>query len=206
MLAQYDDADAHFRQALDLYDPDDHIGQAHTRHNLAVVSVKQERIGDALRHAEESLNLYRASAHRHGQVKGLNAVGWCHTLLGNHQEAITYCQQALSLYVELGDRLGEAGTWHSLGYTHHHLRQHDQAIDCYQHALDLFRELGNRYHEAETLDHLGDTHAATGDPDPARMVWRQAVAILTELDHPEADRVRAKLDSDVGPDTPRDLA
>jgi hypothetical protein len=43
------------------------------------------------------------------------------------------------------------------------------------------------------LDHLGDTHAAAGDPGAARAAWQQALAILTELDHPDAERLRGKL-------------
>jgi DNA-binding SARP family transcriptional activator/tetratricopeptide (TPR) repeat protein len=198
MLAGYDDADEHYRCALDLYAPDDHVGQAHTRHNLAVVCIKQQRITDALGHVQEALRLYRIAEHRHGEVKSLNSVGYCHTLLGNHHEAITCCRQALSLYVELGDRHGEAGTWHSLGYAHHQLRQPDRATDCYRRALDLFRDLGSRYHEAEALADLGDAHAAAGDLNVARTSWRMAMAILTELDHPEAERVRAKLDAESG--------
>ena len=33
----------------------------------------------------------------------------------------------------------------------------------------------------------------TGDLATARLSWRQALDILTELDHPSAKRVRAKL-------------
>ena len=57
----------------------------------------------------------------------------------------------------------------------------------------LFRDLGDRYDEADTLTHLGDTHHAAGDPDAARDAWQQALTILDELDHPDADQVRAKL-------------
>ena len=81
----------------------------------------------------------------------------------------------------------QAATWDSLGYAHHHLGHHAQAITCYQQALDLFRDLGDRYDEADTLTHLGDTHHAAGDPDAARDAWQQALTILDELDHPDAD-------------------
>ena len=148
---------------------------------------------EALDHAQQALDLYRAAGHRAGQADALNAVGWYHALLGDHQQALTYCQQALALLQELGDRYGQADTWDSLGYAHHHLGHHSQAVACYQQALDLFRELGDRYDEADTLAHLGDTHHAAGDPDAARDAWQQALTILDELDHPDAGQVRAKL-------------
>jgi tetratricopeptide (TPR) repeat protein len=126
-------------------------------------------------------------------VNALNAIGWCHALLGNHTAALTYCQQALALNQQLGDRVGEAHTWDSLGYAHHHVGHHTQAAGCYQHARTLFRSLGDRYYEATVLTHLGDTHHAAGHPDQARTAWTTALDILTDLNHPDADTVRAKV-------------
>jgi Tfp pilus assembly protein PilF len=57
----------------------------------------------------------------------------------------------------------------------------------------MVRRLGDRYQEADTLGNLGDTHLATGDSHAARDAWQRALAILDELDHPEAEQVRDKL-------------
>jgi hypothetical protein len=43
------------------------------------------------------------------------------------------------------------------------------------------------------LTHLGDSHADSDRVDLARRVWRQALAILDELGHRDADKVRGKL-------------
>ena len=51
-----------------------------------------------------------------------------------------------------------------------------------------------RYSEADTLKRLGDTHLAAGEPGEARAVWRQSLTILEQIDHPEAEQVRALLD------------
>ncbi len=53
--------------------------------------------------------------------------------------------------------------------------------------------LGRRYEEAVLLIHLGDTHHATGNPEAARTAWQQALTILDQLDHPDADQVRTRL-------------
>jgi tetratricopeptide (TPR) repeat protein len=84
-------------------------------------------------------------------------------------------------------------TWHSLGYAHHHLGHYQQAATCLHHALDLFRTFGDRANEADTLNRLGDTHHAAGDTDAAIDDWKQALAILDELDPLAAEPVRAKL-------------
>jgi tetratricopeptide (TPR) repeat protein len=103
------------------------------------------------------------------------------------------CEQALGLQQELGHRRGEAATWDSLGVAHHHLGRYADAVACYHQALTLFRDLGNRYNEADTLVHLGDTCDASGDTGAARARWRVALAILTDLDHADAEQVHARL-------------
>lgn len=80
----------------------------------------------------------------------------------------------------------------SLGYIHHHLG--DRARACYQDAVDLFRDLSDRYNQASTLIRLGDTCNAASDPAPAHIAWQKALAILSELNHPDAELARAKLD------------
>jgi DNA-binding SARP family transcriptional activator len=86
-----------------------------------------------------------------------------------------------------------ARTWSCLGDTHHHLGDQPQAIACYRQALALFRELGDRYGEAGILAHLGELHRGAGDPDAARDAWREARAVLGELDQPASDRIRTRL-------------
>jgi hypothetical protein len=53
--------------------------------------------------------------------------------------------------------------------------------------------VGDRWGEADTLVNLGDAHDATGASHAARAAWHRALTILDELDHPDANRVRAKL-------------
>ena len=57
----------------------------------------------------------------------------------------------------------------------------------------MWRDTGDRFGEADTLTHLGDTYQAAGDPGAADRSWRDALAILDALDHPDAEQVRAKL-------------
>ncbi len=193
-LGRYQDAYTHHHAALDLYAKiGDRTGQAHTHRHLAYVWERQGRPRQALGHARQALTLYRAAGHRRGHALTLNAVGWHHALLGNHQQALTHCRQALALFQDLGDRQGEAETWDSLGYAHHHLGNHHEAIDCYRRALDLFRNLGSRYYQTTALIHLGDTYHAAGNLDAARTAWRRALTILIDLDHPDAEGVRARL-------------
>ncbi|MDG4790445.1 BTAD domain-containing putative transcriptional regulator [Micromonospora sp. WMMD1102] len=193
-LARYDDADAHLRQALDIFGQlGDDAGRARAHYNRAQVSERRGRYEEALRHAQAALELCRASGHRLGQANTLSTIGWHHSLLGRHREAVTYCEQALALHQEIGDRHGEAAGWDSLGHAHQHLGRYDDALASYRRALALCRELGDRYNEAGVLTKLGDTQHARGAADAARDAWSQAVAILDELDHPDAEALRPRL-------------
>jgi tetratricopeptide (TPR) repeat protein len=193
-LGCFDDAHTNFSHALELAtQTGDRAGQARTHHNLGFLWERRGNYPRALDHAQQALTLYEATGHRLGQAEALSAVGWCHAQLGDHHQTLTHCQQALTLLRELGERAGQAATWDSLGYAHHHLGHHTRAITCYQHALSLYRDLGDRYHEADTLTNLGDTHHSTGRHHAAHDAWQQALIILDDLDHPNAEQVRAKL-------------
>jgi DNA-binding SARP family transcriptional activator/tetratricopeptide (TPR) repeat protein len=189
-----DDADTHYRLALDLYaDLGDLVGQATSYANLGVVARKRGHPVDALSHAQRALELYSAAGHRVGQANALNSVGYGHAQIGDYRQAILYCRHAVTLLHDLGHGDSEAATWESLGYAHHRLGETEQAARCYQQAVDLFRRLGDRSNEAGTLASLGDTHHAAGDHAAARTAWKQALNILDEFADPDAERIRAKL-------------
>jgi tetratricopeptide (TPR) repeat protein len=193
-LGHHADADAHAQQAIARYiDAGDLAGGGRAHSVLAYLRWRQGDPGRALEQAEQGLRLFRAAAHPRGIANELNGVGWYHAELGRYTEALTFCEEALALLRQLGDRVGESYTWDSLGYAHHHLGHYGEAADCYLRALALNRDLGDRHDQADTLTRLGDTYLASGDPRAALAALREALDILTELDLPEAETVRAKI-------------
>jgi DNA-binding SARP family transcriptional activator/tetratricopeptide (TPR) repeat protein len=195
-LGRGDDAERHLRQALDLYrDLNDRDGQARIVYSLTVFFDEQGRHEEALAHARQALELARERGDRRGQATAMNAVGWCLAQLGRYEPAISYCEQALDIHRETGDDDGVAESLDSLGYARARLGDHRHAVLDYEGALALFRQGADRYSEARVLGHIGDAHVAGGDRDAARGAWRDALAILHELGHPDADAIRGKLDA-----------
>ncbi|TCB93397.1 tetratricopeptide repeat protein [Micromonospora zingiberis] len=193
-LGRHDDAGRELRRALRRYEElADDVGQANTEMSLADSCERRGRYRDALGHAERALALYGRAGYRPGQANALNAVGWCHTLLGDHERAFTYCSRALRQHQLLGDRRGAADSWDSIAHANHGLGRHRPAVYCFEQAVGMFREMGDRFAEAVSLTRLGDTRAAAGDGPAAQADWSAALAILTELDHPRAAEVRARL-------------
>lgn len=193
-LGRHAEAEATLYRALELDERSgDLIGHARTYNNLGIVSYAQGAHREALKQGEAAYALFRAARHRAGQAEALNAIGWMQTQLGRPAEALRSCTRALELHRAVGSRHGEADTWDSLGHAHHHLGEHQEAIACYHHALALFRKLGARHPQADTLIRLGDTHQAAGDFPAAHRTWQQALPILDDLHHPDADLLRARL-------------
>jgi DNA-binding SARP family transcriptional activator len=194
-LGEFDTAHRELRQALELYAGDDR-GLAGAHLAVSWTYDRQERQVEALAHGRQALELYRAAGARAGQARALNIVGWCEARLGD-AAAVADCERAVSLHHELGDRYGEAASLDSLGYAHHRQGRHVAAVGSYERAAALHHAAGERGHEAQVLTHLGDTHAAAGDAGRAAGAWRAALALLAELDHPDTERVRARLDATV---------
>jgi DNA-binding SARP family transcriptional activator/tetratricopeptide (TPR) repeat protein len=192
-VGNYDQARAHLTDCLSLCERvSDSAGQARVLQTLCWVADRQGRAADALGHAEQALALFRAIGDRPSEAVALNNVGYCHILLGSPQHARAFCQQALDLHRDLGNRYGQAVTWDSLGYAEYHLGRFTDAVRCYQQAVSLFREHADRFNEATSLTHLGDTHDAAGQPEQAQDSWALALAILDDLHHPDAGKLRAK--------------
>ncbi|MEV5903130.1 BTAD domain-containing putative transcriptional regulator [Streptomyces sp. NPDC052127] len=199
-------AAAEARRAIDLFTAAGDLRAA--AESLRTLAWSLEQDGDlesALGAAEESLALFRASEGRGADdrrsrtaiASALNAVGWGHVLLGRYGQALDHCRQALALCLELGDDINAAHTWDSLGYAHHHLGQYDEAVTAFHQALDLYRRQGDLpWFVASALTHLGDTHLSAGAPDTARTAWTEALTIMDDLGHTDAESLRTRLNPD----------
>jgi tetratricopeptide (TPR) repeat protein len=189
----YDDAYDQLRRALELFEArGDQAGRARTLLALSWIRQRQDRPVDALAHGRQADELYRDTADRLGQARAANVLGWVGAQLDD-PAAADHCRRAVVLHQEVGDRYGEAASWDSLGYAHHRRGETGEALDCYRQALKLHRTVGHRYDEAYVLIHIGETQSTTGEAHLAAETWQQAHAILTELDHPDAEALRTKL-------------
>jgi tetratricopeptide (TPR) repeat protein/transcriptional regulator with XRE-family HTH domain len=193
LLGSFDEASFHFGQALDLYrQVGDRAAQALLHTNLGGLLDRLGRYRESLAQCEDALAIYTELGDRAWQARTLNNLGWCHAQLADYRQCLRNVGQAIGLHQEIGDEQGEATAWDSLGYAHHHLGEHDEALACYERALKMFRDQGHRFNQADILTHLGDAHAAAGHPDEAREAWREALEILDDLQHGDADGVRAR--------------
>jgi DNA-binding SARP family transcriptional activator/tetratricopeptide (TPR) repeat protein/DNA-binding XRE family transcriptional regulator len=193
-LGAFADAHAHLGQALRLYrQTGDTTGEGRAHESLAFSYNREGRLRESLEHSEQSLRLFQAGGQRFRQAMAWNNIGWCHAQLGHHDQAIASCRQALAIYQELGQSAEEAATWDSLGYAYLHLGDHDEAARCYETAARQFSARGDRFLLASVLLHLGAAQETAGRPEAAVAALAQGLAVLGDLEHPEAAAGRAAL-------------
>jgi tetratricopeptide (TPR) repeat protein len=116
-----------------------------------------------------------------------------HALVGDYQRSRALCEQSLALIAKLGRGDFEYHIWDTLGYAELHLGNFAEAAGHLETALGLCRDYGNRISEAAILTHLGDARHAAGELPRARQAWQQALDIYDDIQHPDAEKVRAKL-------------
>jgi tetratricopeptide (TPR) repeat protein len=193
-LGRFEQACDQLRQGLRLSaEAGDRANQAFLEYNLGFAMSEWGRHEEAVDHTRRAIDLYDAVGNREGGASARSQLGWELAQLGDYEGALRHCEQALAEQEELDDEFTQPETLISLGYIHHQLGDYPRATDCYSRALQGFRKLGNRYLEADTLKHLGDTQLAMGDRETARASWQEALAILDDLGHSDAEQVRARL-------------
>jgi tetratricopeptide (TPR) repeat protein len=194
MLGRPADARADAERALRLATgAGDAFGQGCVHLDLSMLAEQQDDLELALDHAQQALILARSIDHERQLAHCLNTVGWFHTLLGDHAEALALCGEALALNLRLGDTESIAMTLDSLGHAHRHLGDFTRAVASYERAIAIYGELGYAFPVADTLDRLGDTHLAAGDTTAARAAWTRALHTFVELEHSAAEKVSEKL-------------
>ncbi|MFF4621995.1 AfsR/SARP family transcriptional regulator [Nonomuraea jabiensis] len=193
-LGRLDDARAYLERAIALFtELGDRDGRTRAHLGLGFVHQKQDRPRAALDQFHQALALHREAGNEAGAALFLNSIGYQLVLLGEYEEAIPYCQEALDLHAKLGYRHGEASAGDSLAYAYHHLGRFAEAAELYRRSIGLFQEVGDRWHEADTTVHLGEMYDAAGDRATALDTFRRALELLEQLNHPDADRLRARL-------------
>ncbi|HEY6493658.1 MAG TPA: tetratricopeptide repeat protein, partial [Trebonia sp.] len=193
-LGDYEAADEHLRQALDLFtDLGDRASVGLVRYGLAVLLTQQNRYDDALDHAVEALRLRRSLADAAAIAYSENEVGWILAHLGQPDAALWYCRRALEMHAESGSRTGVADTLDSIAYAHDQLGEYEQSIAHYERALAMYRLLGDPQGEATSLLQLGDAQLSSGQPDAARGSWERALALLGQVPGADTSEVSERL-------------
>ncbi|MFC8430879.1 BTAD domain-containing putative transcriptional regulator [Streptomyces sp. NPDC057253] len=189
------DARAHIERAIELFAKVGDVPALTESHRqLSVVLEVQGDLEGALDHHRQALELLGPDGEGRLRSWILNGLGWYHSLLGRHREALEFCAAAMELARARDDDYTLGHVLNSIGHARHHLGAHEEAVAAFEEALARFRHVGGvPWAEAHTLASLADSRLGLGQPERARALLAEAVRILDRLGHPDAGPMREKL-------------
>ena len=193
-LGRLDEAHEHYRRALAINEEvGNRMGIAVARTNLGCTLTRLGRYAEALHHHEEALEAYQQAGYRQGEADARCGIGLLHLGAGRYEAALVELRRAAAAAAELGDRGGQADAQIGLGGVLRALGDPAAAAGHYQTALRATAETGDRYRRAQALTGLGELSAETGDRAGAAAYRKEALALYTDLELPEADTLRTLL-------------
>jgi DNA-binding SARP family transcriptional activator len=165
---------------------------------LATAAQHRQRHRDSIGYAERASALAVVAGNRPLEAMTLATIACSRARLHDYQEAIACCKHGLAEIRGLGQPRAEGTLWSSLGYTYSRLGDQQRAIACLERSLNLNRELADLHSEAGKLASLGSVYEQVGYAQAARLARRHALRILTDLRHPDASLLRARLQAGGG--------
>ncbi|MFC4063076.1 BTAD domain-containing putative transcriptional regulator [Planomonospora corallina] len=163
--------------------------------DLGMILVQLGRHEEARRHLDLALALHRKEGDPLGEARVLNHLGAVLRHQGRAEEAVTRHRQAGELYRAMGNGSDEASAFNGLGEAALSLGEAARAADEHTTALALAGTARNRPEQARAHEGLARACLRLGQDDRAREHGRSALRLYEELGVPEADEVRAFLES-----------
>ncbi|MGQ0602805.1 MAG: tetratricopeptide repeat protein [Anaerolineales bacterium] len=169
-------------------------------YNVALIMWHLGKYGEATTLLKDALTLARKLSDSTGEAQTINLLGVIHDEMGQREQALNSYQQALAIHREVGNRPMEGTTLNNIGLVYDALGQKDKALAQFEQVLVIHREVGDRHAEGVTLVNTGATLIALERLPDAERSLTQAVALLTQVQSPDAalaqqwlDHVRRKL-------------
>jgi tetratricopeptide (TPR) repeat protein len=196
-LGRYAEAVDHLERSLAmLRENGDRTPEADFLHELGLVQYRWHGPDRAYPYFTRALAMHRELGNREGEATALAHLGIAYAQAELWDDALRHSRLALDIARELGDRRVEAIALDGLGSTLCGLGQWGAAGNHHEAALGRSVRLDDRYGRARALDGLGRACLGAGDGERAHRLWREALALLADLDVPEVARLRARLTPD----------
>ncbi|MBW4716003.1 AfsR/SARP family transcriptional regulator [Saccharothrix obliqua] len=193
-LGRFEEAIGHLTDSLALAERlEDPRNTRIALNNLGMAYNAVGRDDLALEVLTRALAICRAQPEPTGETFLLDTLATVHRARGERERAIGCLTEALRLNLDRDDRYSAGINLANLGRLHLEAGRPTAALDALERALEHSRAVHDRHNEAIALARLGDVLAGGGERDEARDHWRAALAILRELDAPEARELGERL-------------
>lgn len=148
--------------------------------NLGAISLKQERLDEALDWSEAAYRAAGALGAEDVAQNALGNLGWAYYRLGDAEGALNAFLEAEKRAVQLGDGIDQASWEMDAGYAYSDLRNFAAAEQAYLKALDLATRSDAKEATYNCLRALARLSLQTGDIDKASHYAAQALQIAHE--------------------------
>ena len=191
-----DRAEAHYRQALELFcELHDPHGEHNAIANIAAVLYYRGKYPDSLQENQRALAFYERSGNRRNAGITLRSVALVEVELGCFVQAIEHAARALAIFTELGLQLDAAMALNCEGEAYYRLGDLLQASRLHRRAITMSRLCGSAYEEARAHHRLGQIAMDRGGRHQAHYHLMAALGPYTRLHAPAAAEVRSRLEN-----------
>lgn len=163
--------------------------------DLARVYVELGQYNEVADHAQEALTIFRNIGHRRNEALCLSHLGNATRQTGDLDQAMAYLRHALYISAEIKDLSVQAIALRYLSMVQRDLGLDEDAVGSLGQAVSMWQQYGANYAQGEVLVELGTVLNGIGRSEEAQNAWRQALVILEDVGHPQADEVRRRLDT-----------
>lgn len=148
---------------------------------IGVAYKRLNKLDEALRNYQESLEIKRRLGDKRGMGLSLNEMAQVLNRLGKPEQALRSFQEALQLRREIGDKRGVGDTLIDLGGFYESRGEYDQALALTKQSLQIQHDLGNPKNEALCLNNIGCIYLDKGNYEDAMTYFQQALQLREKL-------------------------
>jgi eukaryotic-like serine/threonine-protein kinase len=145
-----------------------------------------DRLDEALKRYEESLQLKRKLDNKRGMAASLGEIAQIQEVLGKVKESEQSYREALKLQREIGDKSGISTSLVNLADLLNGTLGHpDDALPLLREALQIRRDIRNTTGEAVVLNNIGSVYGAKGEYSEAQTYFERALEIREKAKAPK---------------------
>jgi tetratricopeptide (TPR) repeat protein len=193
-LGEFEQAQKHYQQALNICPQEDKQEKAAIIYNLATLKDNQEDIKEAIALVKKSETIFESIGYDVGQAVALYLLGILEAKQGHIEEAITFHEKCDVIFDSIGGdqaKQGKAAALHCLGIHKATQGKVEEAIALYWDSVVLDESIGNVTGKAATLAELGELLASEKKDFAAALnCLQQSLDILQDIQSPKAEKVR----------------
>jgi tetratricopeptide (TPR) repeat protein len=183
VLGRFEDALAHYQQALDLCPEEDDIRKAATLHAMAGLIAQNGDIDGAIALYHQSLQIKERINDVKGKAATLSNMAGLIAQNGDIDGAITLYHQSLEINERINNVQGKAATLSNMAYLISQSGDIDGAIALYQESLEIEERINDVKGKAATLHQMAGLIAQSGDIDGAIALYQQSLEIEERINN-----------------------